>query len=82
MHFHLIGFLVTSKGCILFHANCAIALDMALWGAWYRQRGITVLMVTMGGYAGSEGETTELSTYFDAAAAVQKMLDLGIPKER
>jgi len=39
-------------------------------------------MVTMGGYAGSEGETTELSSYFDASAAVQKMLDKGIPANR
>jgi len=69
-------------GAILFHANCAIALDMALWGAWYRQRGISALMVTMGGYAGSEGETTEMSSYFDADASVRHLLAKGIPTER
>jgi len=60
---------------ILFHPNSAICLDMAAWGLWYRERGMSALMITMGGYAGSEGPrdiggTTELSTYFDAHAAV------------
>merc|ERR1711971_846277 len=36
----------------------------------------------MGGYAGSEGETTELSSYFDADAAVHCLLHRGVPKER
>jgi len=69
-------------GAVLFHANCAIALDMALWGAWYRQRGISALMVTMGGYAGSEGETTELSSYFDADASINFLLKKNISKEK
>jgi len=38
--------------------------------------------VTMGGYAGSEGETTEMSSYFDADASVRHLLAKGIPTER
>jgi len=72
----------TNAAVALFHANCAIAIDMALWGAWYRQRGMSVLMITMGGYAGSQGETTELSSYFDADAAVHYLMHRGVPKKK
>jgi len=57
---------------ILFHANAMICLDMALWAKWYSVRGITAIAITMGGYADSSFVTTsELTTYFDAQAAVE-----------
>jgi len=65
---------VIPRAAVVFHPNFAIALDMVQYGCWYRDRGFGVLLVTMGGYAGSEGDTTELSTYLDAHAAVQYVL--------
>jgi len=59
---------------VVFHANAMLNLDMASWGKWYAQRGIHALCVTMGGYAGSELDPersmTEMTTYFDAQAAI------------
>ena len=60
-----------SKACCVFHPNFAVCLDMVQYAVWYSKHGFGVLLVTMGGYAGSPGDTTELSTYFDAHAAVQ-----------
>eukprot|EP00658_Telonema_sp_P-2_P029512 TRINITY_DN2244_c0_g1_i10.p1 TRINITY_DN2244_c0_g1~~TRINITY_DN2244_c0_g1_i10.p1 ORF type:complete len:334 (+),score=90.18 TRINITY_DN2244_c0_g1_i10:185-1186(+) len=64
---------IDNKACaILFHANAMISLDMALWAKWYSVRGIAALAITMGGYAESSYiPTSELTTYFDAQAAVE-----------
>lgn len=44
---------------------------------------MSALLVTMGGYAGSEGDTTELSSYADAYAAVDFLEYLyGIPRDK
>jgi len=51
---------------ILFHANAQIGLDLCEWARWYRNRSIDALIVTMGGYAGSEGPASEASGYLDA----------------
>jgi hypothetical protein len=60
---------------------------MASWGKWYAQRGIHALCVTMGGYAGSElaeGQSmTEMTTYFDAQAAIDfAKYRTGLPNHR
>jgi len=71
---------------VIFHANAMLCLDMASWAKWYAQRGISALCVTMGGYAGSDlGKTsmTELSTYFDAQAAIDfAKMQTGLPNHR
>eukprot|EP00658_Telonema_sp_P-2_P079344 TRINITY_DN7634_c0_g1_i4.p1 TRINITY_DN7634_c0_g1~~TRINITY_DN7634_c0_g1_i4.p1 ORF type:complete len:455 (+),score=97.56 TRINITY_DN7634_c0_g1_i4:200-1564(+) len=68
----------------IFHPNSATCLDMVAWGLWYyKVCSMSALLVTMGGYAGSEGETTELSSYADAYAAVDFLEHLyAIPRER
>ena len=71
------------EAVIIFHPNFAVALDMARHGTWYRRHGFGVLLLTMGGYASSEGDTTELTTYLDAHAAVQHVhVQKGVPLER
>lgn len=84
------GYMVAPRGldnnacAILFHANAMICLDMALWAKWYSVRGVTALAVTMGGYAESSAVTTsELTTYFDAQAALDYALtNTGLPIDR
>jgi len=74
-----------NRACvILFHANAMICLDMALWAKWYSVRGFTAIAITMGGYADSSFVTTsELSTYFDAQAAVDHAVaETGLPLNR
>ena len=74
---------VCTQAVIVFHPNFAVGLDMVRHGQWYRTRGFSVLLVTMGGYAGSEGDTTELTTYLDAHAAVQHVhVQHGVSLER
>ena len=69
-----VGPTVARKAAVCFHANFAVALDMAQHARWYASHGFGVLLVTMGGYPGSElaGPATELSTY-DAAAAMMRI---------
>lgn len=55
---------------VLFHANAMVGLDMFNYAEWYRQRGLDVLVVTMGGYGDSTGVPGELSSYQDAVAAI------------
>jgi len=65
---------------IVFHPNFAVALDMIRYGRWYSKHGFGVLLVTMGGYSGSEGDTSELTAYIDAHAALQHVhVQRGIP---
>ena len=49
-----------------------------MWAEYYYRRGFSALCVTMGGYPGSEGDTSEMSTYLDAAGAVRYCIDKGI----
>jgi pimeloyl-ACP methyl ester carboxylesterase len=64
-------------GVIIFHGN-AMCLDaMGVFAQFYQSRGIHVLLVTMRGYPGSEGDVRtegEPGIYFDVAAAVDFMI--------
>jgi len=68
----------------IFHPNSATCLDMVAWGLWYyKVCGMSALLVTMGGYAGSEGETTELTSYSDAYAAIDFLEYLyAVPRDK
>lgn len=65
---------VSEKGptAILFHGNGMLKESMTPIAQFYQDRGINVLLITMGGYGDSARgtETTELTTYHDAQAAV------------
>ena len=41
-------------------------MDLCEWARWYRNRNIDALIVTMGGYSGSDGPASEANGYLDA----------------
>ena len=64
---------------VLSHGNGMICHEMHDRAQWYQNRGFNVLMVTMGGYAGSHGvRTTERSCYQDIEAIKQHLDSQGI----
>jgi esterase/lipase len=70
---------------VIFHGNACTANSMLEYAEWYRSQGISVLLVTMRGYPGSEGNAVasgELGFYHDAAAAIQFLIDMGYTKDK
>ena len=71
---------------VVFHGNGGTLDHMVLYGLWYRNRGMGLLMPTIRGYRGSEGdsiESGEIGSYLDAESAVRHVIkDNGIDKEK
>ena len=65
---------------LLFHGNAQTSEDMEGIGNDYKKLGFNVMMVTMGGYPGSDKglQTSETSTYQDANAAVEYLKGQGV----
>ncbi len=58
----------TNKVAVLFHGNGMIAGSMVFYANYFHQLGFQVVLCTMGGYPGSQGDTSESTCYFDVKA--------------
>lgn len=66
----------TSKTMILFHGNAMIGPQMSSSAARYKEQGWNVLMVTMGGYPGSdEGLSTNETTAIQDVNAILRFVE-------
>jgi hypothetical protein len=67
---------------VIFHANAQTALDLKDHATFYTNLGFNALTVTMGGYPGSDEtiETSEVSSYQDADAAIRYLIRKGSDK--
>lgn len=70
----------TAKTMVLFHGNGMIGSHMANRAEEYIEKGWNVLMVTMGGYPGSDPgvETNEATTIQDVNSVIQHLKKLGV----
>lgn len=69
---------LTSPTVIVFHGNGCVLDTMHEYAAWYKARGLNVLLVTIRGYPGSTGDAVtagELGLYRDVEACVRTVLD-------
>ena len=66
------------RGAVCFHGNGMYLDAMEPFARFYLSRGVSVLLITMRGYPGSEGDVRvegEPGIYLDAAAAVDYMVE-------
>ena len=71
----LLPILPERKTMVLFAGNCMLGTDMSPVGLDYQKKGWNVLMVTMGGYPGSDQglDTSEESTIQDVHAVIREI---------
>lgn len=70
---------------VVFHSNATVLHHMVDIGQWYRQRGMNVLLMTIRGYAGSEGDAHadgELGLYKDVHAAVRFVFEQNVSADK
>ena len=68
------------RGALCFHGNGMYLDAMGEFASFYLSRNVSVLLITMRGYPGSEGDVRnegETGIYLDVAASVDYMIDKG-----
>ena len=68
------------RGALCFHGNGEYLDGMEKFASFYLSRNVSVLLITMRGYPGSEGDVRnegEPGIYLDVAASVDYMIDKG-----
>ena len=70
---------------VLFPGNACVADNLLVQAAWYRRQGFGVLLMSMRGYPGSEGDSAaagEVGMVYDTAACLDFMLAQGVTHDR